>query len=91
MKIREKKIKAIQNQSQIKTIKKQYTYNDKDIPLVSKQKEKFNKLVDESLDELNEKVNFDDLRYKYKGLTANANFNKFDNALSLLIMLLALR
>ena len=82
MKIREKKIKAIQNQSQIKTIKKQYTYNDKDIPLVSKQKEKFNKLVDERLDELNEKVNFDDLRCKNKGPTAQANFNKFDNALS---------
>ena len=50
--------------------------------MVSKQKEKFNKLVDERLDELNEKVNFDDLRCKYKGPTANANFNKFDNALS---------
>ena len=37
---------------------------------MSKQKEIFNKLVDESLDEitkLDEKVNHDNLIYKYKG------------------------
>ena len=55
----EKQIKAIQNQGQVKTIKK-YTYDDEDSPLISKQKEIFNKLVDERIDEitkLDEKVN----------------------------------
>ena len=45
----EKQIKAINNQGQIKTIKK-YAYSDKDGKLISKQKEIFNKLVDERLD-----------------------------------------
>ena len=46
-----------------------------------------NELVDERLDEiteLNKKVNFDDLIYRYKGNTAAAKFYKFDNAFSLL-------
>ena len=63
----EKQIKAIQNQGQVKTIKK-YTYDDEDSPLISKQKEIFNKLVDERLDEitkLDKKVNHDDLIYRY--------------------------
>ena len=47
----EKQIKAIQNQGQVKTIKK-YAYDDEDSPLISKQKEIFNKLVDERLDEI---------------------------------------
>ena len=41
---REKQTKAIQNQWQLITIIK-YTFNDKDSPLISKQKEVFNKLV----------------------------------------------
>ena len=45
----EKQIKTIQNQGQVKTIKK-YTHYDEDSPLVSKQKEIFNKLVNEKLD-----------------------------------------
>ena len=80
----ERQIKAIQNQGEIKTIKK-YAYSDKNSLLISKQKETFNKLVDERLDEiteLDEKVNTDDLIYKFKGQTADAKFNKFD-ALSL--------
>ena len=63
----EKQIKAIQNQGQVKTIKK-YTYDDEDSPLISKQKEIFNKLVDKKLDEitrLDKKVNHDDLIYRY--------------------------
>ena len=47
----------------------------------------FNKLVDERLEEitmLDEKVNPDDLIYKYKGPTAEAQFDEFDNALNLL-------
>ena len=47
-----KKKKAIQNQGQVKTVKK-YTYDDEDSPLISKQKEIFNKFVDERLDEIN--------------------------------------
>ena len=64
---KEKQTKAIQNQREIKTIKK-YAYNDKDSPLISKQKEMFNKLVDERLEEitkLNEKVTPEDLLYKH--------------------------
>ena len=42
----EKQIKAIQDQVQVKTIKKN-DYDDEDTPFISKQKEIFNKLVDE--------------------------------------------
>ena len=45
----EKQIKAIQNQGRVKTIKK-YPYDHEDSPLISKQIEIFNKLVDEGLD-----------------------------------------
>ena len=82
----EKQIKAIQNQGQVKTIKK-YTYDDEDSPLISKQKEIFNKLVDERLDEITEldkKVNHDDLIYRYKGKTPDEKFDKYDNALDLI-------
>ena len=47
----EKQIKAIQNQGQVKTNKK-YTYDDEDNPLISQQKEIFNKLIDERLDDI---------------------------------------
>ena len=49
----EKQIKAIQKLRQIKTIKK-YAYDDKDSSLISKQKELFNKLADERLEEITE-------------------------------------
>ena len=55
--------------------------------MISKQKEIFNQLVDERLDEIidiDEKVNTGDLIYKYKGHTADATFNEFDNGFSLL-------
>ena len=80
----EKQIKAIQNQGEIKTIEKYY-YNDKKIPLISKQKDIFNKLVDKRLEEitnLDKNVNPNDLIYKSKGPTADAAFNKFDNIIS---------
>ena len=48
MKIKEKTKKAIQDQDQIKATKK-YEYVAEDTPLISKQKEIFNKLVDERL------------------------------------------
>ena len=47
----EKQIKAIQNQGPVETIKK-YTDDDKDSPLISKEKEIFQKLTDERLDEI---------------------------------------
>ena len=81
----EKLIKAIQNQGKITTIKK-YAYNDKDGPLTLKQTEIFNKLVDERLEEINQldkKINLDDLVYKNKVPTADAKFDKFDNAINL--------
>ena len=59
----EKQLKAIQNQVQVKKIKK-YTYDDEDSLLISKAKEIFNKLADKRLDEitkLDKKVNPDNL------------------------------
>ena len=82
----ERQIKAIQNQENIKTIKK-YTYDDEDTPLISKRKEIFNERADERLKkitELGKKVNYDHLIYKYKGKPADVKFNQFDNVFSLL-------
>ena len=64
-----------------------YGYRDKDIPLIQKQKEVFNKLVDQRIEEitnLDKKFNPDDLIYRCKGSTADAKFNEFDNGFSLL-------
>ena len=47
----EKQIKAIQDQRQVKTIKK-YIYDNEDAPLISKQKQILNELVDERLDKI---------------------------------------
>ena len=55
--------------------------------LISKQQEIFNKLVDQRLEKitnLDKKVTLDDLIYRYKGFTADATFNEFDNAFSYL-------
>ena len=54
--------------------------------MISKQKEIFNELVDERLAEvtdLDKKIGSDDLIYRYKGRTADAKFDKFDNALDI--------
>ena len=75
----EKQIKGIQSQGQVETIKK-YTYDNEDAPLISKRKEIFNELVDKRLDkitELEKKVNSDNLIYRYKGKTADAELDKF--------------
>ena len=45
----EEQIKAIQDQRQVKTIKK-YDHDDEDTPFISKQKKIFNELVDERLE-----------------------------------------
>ena len=82
----EKETKAIQDQGQVKTVKK-YDYDDEDTPLVSKQKEIFNELVDERLEKitgLDKKVKSDDLIYRYKGNIADGKFDKFDNALGII-------
>ena len=47
----EKQIKAIQDQGQIKTIKK-YAFDAEFTPIISKQKEIFNELVDERREKL---------------------------------------
>ena len=61
----EKQIKAIQDQRQVKTIKK-YDHDAEDTPFISKQKEIFNELLDERLEkitDLDERVNSNDLIY----------------------------
>ena len=83
---REKQIKAIQDQGKLKTITK-YGYDAEDTPLISKQKEIFNELVDERnkiITDLDKKINRDDLIYRYKGNTPDLSFNKFDNALDVI-------
>ena len=47
----QKQIKAIQDQGQLKTIKK-YASDTEDTPPISKQKRIFNELVDERLEEI---------------------------------------
>ena len=82
----EKQIKAIQNQGHVKTIKK-YDYDDEDSPLISKQKEIFNELADKRHDEiteLDERVNHNDLIYRYKGRSPDEKFDKYDNTLDLI-------
>ena len=55
--------------------------------MISKQKEIFNGLVDERLEkitDLDERVNSDDLIYRYKGKIAGAKFDEFDNVLDII-------
>ena len=95
----DKQIKTIEDQGKIqvdalntlksdnkKTIKK-YAYDPNDTPFISKQKEIFNKLVDEKLGkitDLDKNVKNDDLRYRYKGKFAETKFDEFDNALGII-------
>ena len=82
----EKQIKAIEDQGQVKAIKK-YSYDSEDTSFISKQKEIFNELVDERLEkitDLDEKVNSNDLIYRYKGNTANAKFGEFHNSFDII-------
>ena len=82
----EKQIKAIEDQGQVKAIKK-YSYDSEDTSFISKQKEIFNELVDERLEkitDLNERVNSNDLIYRYKGQNAAVKFDEFDNAFSII-------
>ena len=57
------------------------------IPILSKQKEICNKLVDERREktiDLDEKINSDDLIYRCRGNTADVKFDEFDNALNII-------
>ena len=81
----EKQIKATQDKGKVKTIKK-YSYDDDDTPFISKQKEIFNALVDErrkKIIDLDERVNMEDLIYRYKGNTNDLKFDESDNALAM--------
>ena len=95
----DKQIKTIEDQgkkqvdalntlkSDNKIIIKKYKYDSKDIPFISKQKEIFNKLIDERLEkitDLDKRVNRDDLIYRYKDKAADTKFDEFDNALSII-------
>ena len=82
----EKEIKAIEDQGQVKTIKNMIIMT-KILHLSQNKKEIFKELVDERLEkitDLDKKVNSDDLIYRYKGNTADAKFDKFDNALDII-------
>ena len=82
----EKQILAVQDQGQVKAIKKDAS-DDEDIPQISKQKELLNDLADKRLNEiseLDERVNPDDLIYRYRGNASSREFNKYDNALDLI-------
>ena len=75
----EKQIKGIQSQGKVEKIKKN-TDDNEDAPLISKQKEIFDELVDKRLDkitELEKKVDSDNLIYRYNGKTADAELDKF--------------
>ena len=64
-----------------------YTYDLKDTPFISKQKEILNEFADERIKKLtdfNEIVNRNDLIYRYKGKVGNTKFNEFDNALDVI-------
>ena len=80
---REKQIKAIQDQKRIK----KHDYDVENTPFISKQKEIFNELVHKRLkkiDDLNKKVNSNDLIYRYKNNSPNVEFNKFNNAFDII-------
>ena len=68
------------------TIEK-YIYDPKDTPFISRQKEVFNKFMDERLEKItdsNERLNRNDLIYRYKGKFADRKFDEFDNALDII-------
>ena len=82
----EKQIKTIQDQGKVKTIE-EYTYDAEDIPMIPMQKQIFNELVDERVEEitnLDKKVKSNDLIDKYKCNTADAKFYECDNALGII-------
>ena len=82
----EKQIKAIQDKSPIKSIKK-LTYDTNDGPIVLKEKEIYNKLTEENFEKINsldKNVDIDKLVFEYKGNNPDEDLSKFDNALNLI-------
>ena len=70
-----------------KTTIEKNIYDPKDTPFISRQKEIFDKLIDERLEkitDLDERVNRNDLIYRYKGKVADRKFDEFDNALDII-------
>ena len=70
-----------------KTTIEKNIYDPKDTPFISRQKEIFDKLIDERLEkitDLDERVNRNDLIYRYKGNVADRKFDEFDNALDII-------
>ena len=95
----DKQIKTIEDQGKkqvdaLNTLKsdnkitiKKYTYDPRDTQFISKQKEIFNKLADERLgkiSDLDERVNRNDLIYRYKGNVADRKFDEYDSALDII-------
>ena len=67
----EKQIRAIPDKRPIESIKK-FTYDINDSPIVLKEKEIYNKLTEKSFEKINnleKKVDIDQLVFKYKGKT----------------------
>ena len=67
----EKQIRAIQDKRPIESIEK-FTYDINDSPIVLKEKEIYNKLTEKSFEKINnleKKVDIDQLVFKYKGKT----------------------
>ena len=95
----DKQIKTIEDQGKkqvdsLNTLKsdkkitvKKYTYDPNETPFISKQREIFNKLVDERLEKISDidkKFNRDDLIYRYKGRVTDIKFDEFDNSLGII-------
>ena len=95
----DKQIKTIEDQGKkqvdaLKTLKsdnkitiEKYIYDSKDTPFISNEKEIFNKLMDERLEKItdfDERVNRDDLIYRYKGKVADRKFDEFENVLDII-------
>ena len=95
----DKQIKAIEDQGKkqvdaLNTLKshnkitiEKYKYDLKDTPFISKQKEIFNKLIDErreKITHLDKRVSRDDLICRYEDKVADIKFDKFDNALDII-------
>ena len=87
-KSRKKQVDALNTlKSDNKISIEKYKYDPKDTPFISRQKEIFNKLVDERIEkitDLDEKVNRNDLINRYKDKFVDTKFNEFDNALDII-------
>ena len=75
-----------QGEKQIKTIEK-YIYKADDDPIILKEKEIYNALVDkekEKIEKLDCDINTSKLEFKFKGKTPYEDFSDYDNALALM-------